>query len=585
MGFRPIWGWDMRRIFVIFVVAGLLVGSLSVATADQGTRFRPAVTSAGGVLATESIQAARVGRDILNEGGNAVDAAVATVFAMSVTRPQSCGIGGGGFMVYRSAGGGTAALDFRETAPAAMTPTSLSGDGINREFTGHRTVGVPGTVAGMFEALTRFGTISWERAIESAESLARNGIIVDEALSASMASNRDRIRRFPATREIYLVGGESPYPAGSVLVQEDQADSLRLIAEQGPKAFYEGDIAELIAADMENSRQNPVAPGDEGLMVGEDLASYQAKWRTPLAGKYRGRQIVAMPPPTSGGIALIEMLNILEGYDVRSWGHSSADHFHFVAEAQKIAFADRGRYVADPDYENVPTSQLISKSYADQRRREVERFRAKAYAPGEFGSGSPSVTAESEADRKGSTTHISVIDRRGNSVALTCTIEQEFGSAVVAPGTGFLLNNEMTDFDGPGTANEAEPGKRPRSSMSPTIVVHRKKPILVTGAAGGARIIMGVVHTVLNTIDFRMDIAHAVDAERMDALRGLPQLEIEDVRVSPADLAELERRGHQLLRQGEYAIRPRVQAAGTNLKTRLNEAVSDPRTVWGSLGQ
>nr|MBA2601734.1 gamma-glutamyltransferase [Actinomycetota bacterium] len=574
----------MRRIFVIFIVVGLLVGSLSVATADQGTRFRPAITSTGGVLATESIQAARVGRDVLNEGGNAVDAAVATVFAMSVTRPQSCGIGGGGFMVYRSAGGTTAALDFRETAPAAMTPTSLSDAGINRQFTGHKTVGVPGTVAGMFEALNRFGTISWERAIESAESLARNGIIVDEALSASMTQNRNRIRLFPATREIYLVGGESPYPPGSVLVQEDQADSLRLILEQGPKAFYEGEIAELIADDMEESRRNPVAPGDEGLMVQEDLAGYEAKWRTPLSGKYRGRRIVAMPPPTSGGIALIEMLNILEGYDVRSWGHSSADHFHHVAEAQKIAFADRGRYVADPDYENVPTHQLISKAYADERRQEIERFRAKTYAPGQFNTGSPSVSARSEADHKGSTTHISVIDRQGNAVALTCTIEQEFGSAVVAPGTGFLLNNEMTDFDPPGTANEAEPGKRPRSSMSPTIVVHQKKPILVAGAAGGVRIIMGVVHAVLNTIDFKMDIAHAVDAERMDAVRGLP-MEIEDVRVSPADQAELERRGHQLLRQGEYAIRPRVQAAGTNLKTDRNEAVSDPRTVWGSLGQ
>jgi gamma-glutamyltranspeptidase/glutathione hydrolase len=190
----------------------------------------------------------------------------------------------------------------------------------------------------------------------------------------------------------------------------------------------------------------------------------------------------------------------------------------------------------------------------------------------------------SEADRHGTTTHISVIDREGNSVALTCTIEQEFGSAVVAPGTGFLLNNELTDFSGPGTANEPEPGKRPRSSMSPTIVVHRRQPILVTGAAGGVRIIMGVLHAVVNTIDFRMDIAHAVDAERMDAVRGIP-LEIEDVRVAPEDLAELERRGHQLLRQGEYAIRPRVQAAGTDLRSGEHEAVSDSRTVWGSLAQ
>jgi gamma-glutamyltranspeptidase/glutathione hydrolase len=571
----------VRRSLLVGPVALLL--AISPAFAGQGSRFRPAVTSRGGVIATESMPAAQVGLEVLNSGGNAVDAAVATVFAIGVSRPQSCGIGGGGFMVYRSASGATAALDFRETAPAAVNPQTFQGDGIYRQFTGHKTVGVPGTVAGLHAALTRFGTISWADAIAPAESLARNGTVVDEPLHTAMEQNQQRLKMFPAAADIYLVGGETPYPVGSTLVQRDYADSLALIAEQGPKAFYEGEIAELIVEDMEGSREDPVAPGDEGLMTADDLAAYEVKWRTPLIGKYRGHRVIAMPPPTSGGIAVIEMLNILEGFDIRGFGHSSADHFHFLAEAQKIAFADRGQYVADPDFENVPTRELISKRYAASRREEIERFRAKTYAPGNFGGSNDAEGADVEFDRQVSTTHISVIDRWGNAVALTCTIEQEFGSAVVAPGAGFLLNNELTDFGDPGTANEAEGGKRPRSSMSPTIVTLADSPVLVTGGAGGVRIIMGVMHAVVNTIDFKMDIAHALDAERMDAVRGLP-LEIEDARVSEADLAELERRGHQLIRLGEYAIRPRVQAAAA-AKHRLREAVSDPRTVNGSVGQ
>jgi gamma-glutamyltranspeptidase/glutathione hydrolase len=570
----------VRASILLCMVALLL--AVAPAFATQGSRFRPAVTSLGGVVATESMPAARVGLDVLNNGGNAVDATVATAFAIGVSRPQSCGIGGGGFIVYRSAEGTTAALDFRETAPAAVDPQTFQGDGIYREFTGHKTVGVPGTVAGLHAALTRFGTVSWRDAIAPAETLARNGTPVDEPLHTAMEQNQERLKMFPAAADIYLVDGQNPYPVGATLVQEDYAESLELIAEQGPKAFYEGDIADLIVEDMEHSQENPVAPGDEGLMTAEDLASYEAKWRTALTGTYRGHRIVAMPPPTSGGIAIIEMLNILEGLNISRFGHSSADHFHFLAEAQKIAFADRGQYVADPDYENVPTRELTSKKYAASRRDEIERFLAKTYPPGDLGSKDPD-SSSVEINRQGSTTHISVIDRWDNAVALTCTIEQEFGSAVVAPGAGFLLNNELTDFGGPGTANEAEGGKRPRSSMSPTLVAKKGEPVLVTGGAGGVRIIMGVMHAVVNTIDFNMDIAHAIDAERMDAVRGLP-LEIEDVRVSEDDLSELARRGHELIRLGEYGIRPRVQAAAV-VKHRVREAVSDPRTVDGSVGQ
>lgn len=572
----------MRRT-IVMVTSVVLCLSLAVpASSGEGSQFRPPVRSDGGVVAAESMPAARAGVAVLDRGGNAIDAAVASVFALGVSRPQSCGIGGGGFLVYRSASGETATLDFRETAPAAVTPQVFQGAGIYGEFTGHKTVGVPGIVAGMWKALARYGTIDWADAIAPAARLAREGTTVPQTMSTSMAQNAQRLRKFPAAANVYLIGGVSPYPAGSTLVQPDYADSLSLIAKRGPAAFYRGRIARLIVEDMRDSQSSPY-PGDEGLMTRADLASYRAKWRTPLMGTYRGRQIVAMPPPTSGGIAILEMLNLLEGYPMRSFGHSSADHFHFMAESQKIAFADRGEYVADPDFVNVPTQRLIGKSYADRRRDEIKRFRAQeSYPPGSFGRGGE--RERGSRNRQGSTSHLSVIDRWGNAVAVTCTIEQEFGSAVVAPGTGFLLNNELTDFEDPGTANQAEGGKRPRSSMSPTIVAQDGRPVLVTGGAGGIRIIMGVLHAIVNRIDYRMDVAHAIDAERIDALQGLP-LEIEDARVSPAAQTELQRRGHQLLRRGEYSLRPKVQGAATNLGTGRRAASSDSRSDFGSAGQ
>jgi gamma-glutamyltranspeptidase / glutathione hydrolase len=552
-----------------------MAATLTAASAKEGSRFRPAVSGELGVVATENEQAARVGRDVLERGGNAVDAAVSTVFAMGVSRPQSCGIGGGGFMVYRSHGGTTAALDFRETAPGEFTPQTLQGAGLHTTFTGHLTVGVPGVVRGMARALRRFGTMSLARAIAPAERMARQGVTVTPALSASMAANENRLKLFPAAADEYLVDGQTPYPAGSILRQPDMAESLSLIRENGPRAFYRGRIARLIAADMDRTRQNPI-PGDAAVMRLSDLDGYLAKWREPLTGSFRASGIVAMPPPTSGGIAVLEMLNILEGFDLKGMGQSSADALHVIAEAQKLAWQDRNTYVGDPDFVNVPTNTLISKGYADQRRSLIDMDHA-----GSFGPGLGPYTG-------GSTTHMSIVDRDGNAVALTCTIEQEFGSAVVAPGTGFLLNNEMTDFGAPGTANEARAFKRPRSSMSPTIATQNGRPIDVTGGAGGSRIIMGTLFSLLNRIEFGLDLAHAVDAERIDAQQapGGPIL-IEDARIDPAVIAELESRGHTFTREGEYAARPRVQAAGYRSADggALKDAVSDPRAEAGSLAE
>ncbi|HEU0318724.1 MAG TPA: gamma-glutamyltransferase, partial [Solirubrobacteraceae bacterium] len=306
-------------------------------------------------------------------------------------------------------------------------------------------------------------------------------------------------------------------------------------------------------------------------------------WRAPITGPYRGRQILGFPPPTSGGVAIQEMLNILEGFDLAGAGQSSALGDHLIAEAEKIAFADRGEYLADPAFVRMPIGALVSKDYAAQRRGEIDADRAKTFAPGRFAT---PLRAADVADHNpaGTTTHVSIIDRRGNAVAVTCTIEQEFGSAVMAPGTGFLLNNELTDFGPAGTANEPAPGKRPRSSMSPEIVVRDGKPVLVTGGAGGARIIMGVLFSILGTVDYGLDLPQAVDAERLDNL-GSSRLNIEDARVDPAVLAALEARGHTLVREGEYGPRPRVQLAGIDPATGVRTAVSDSRSDRGSVAE
>jgi len=577
----------LARIAVALATAACAaVTGASTSTAAEGSRFRPASTGSLGVVATESPAAARVGRSVLERGGNAVDAAVATTLALGVARPQSCGIGGGGFMVFRRADGLAAALDFRETAPARFRPATLQGEGLHEDFTGHLTVGVPGTVAGMDAALRRFGTISLGRAVAPAERLARGGFRVPASLSAAMADNAERLKLFPAAARQYLVNGSTPYGAGSKLRQPRLAATLRSIARGGPSAFYRGRTARLIVSDMQRTRSRPMA-GDAALLTKQDLARYRAKWRRPLRGTFRGQGIVAMPPPTSGGIAVIQMLNVLEGFNLRRVGISSAASLHRIIEAQKLAFADRGEYVADPDFVKVPTARLISPQYAGRRRALIEPTRAGSYEPGLGAFGGPPASKRAELDHDGTTTHLSVIDSAGNAVALTCTIEQEFGSAVVAPRTGFLLNNEMTDFGDPGTANEARGGKRPRSSMSPTIAVSNGRPLVVTGGAGGSRIIMGALFAVLNRIEFGLDLAHAVDAERLDAQAApAAPILVEESRLAPGVLADLQGRGHTFTPEGEYAERPRVQAAGfAKPKGERKLAVSDPRTEAGSLAQ
>src|SRR3954454_989037 len=424
----------MRRLAALsgFVLLVLALAGLPTAQARPGSRFHPAVSSRLGVVATESPAAARVGRGVLESGGNAIDAAAATVFALNVARPQSCGIGGGGFLVYRSHTGATRALDFRETAPAAIAPDQFAGtDKLYSAFTGHTTVGVPGVVAGMDAALARYGTLTLAQAVAPAEELARTGVRVTRTLATGVANNTERFQRYPATAAIFLPGGR-PLQAGQTFRQPQLAESFRRIMRLGPAAFYNGTIGRRITAEMKGFQHPEI--GDQGLLTMDDLVRYRALWRTPLVGTYKGTSIAAMPPPTSGGVVLLEMLNLLEPLDLRGKGVLSPEGLHLIAEAQRVAWADRNQYLADPDFVRQPVGTLISKAYANQRRNEMSVSRTHSYGPG------------AGTVQGGSTTQVSVIDARGDAVSLTCTIEQEFGSAVVAPGTGFLLNNELTDF-------------------------------------------------------------------------------------------------------------------------------------------
>lgn len=565
-----------------------------------GRRFRGAIRSAGGVVAAPSTLAAQVGRDILAGGGNAIDAAVATVFTLSVTRPAMTGLGGGGYLVYREASGASYALDFMAAAPAATTPTSFQGPGLDRPLaTGHRIVGVPGVVAGLSAAIARFGSMPLGDVIAPAEQLARDGVVVTSTMASEygygyeladllaeegLASplpfeplgakgNVARFQLFPATRKAFLKYGLLPYVPGELLVQPDLANSLALIAQQGPDAFYQGAIAHLIADEMERSRTTSI-PGDEGLMTLEDLAAYQPVWHTPLNGTYRGYDIVAIPPSSAGGVQTLEVLNILEGFDLAGAGYLSADHLHLLAEAEKIAVADAQGYLGDPNYVDNPTATLTSKEYASARRAEIDLSHAQAYGAGVIDG--QSATASTQGSERGHTAHVSVVDGEGNAVSVTTTVDEPWGSGVVAPGTGFILNDIMIDFNQPGSPQEAGPGRRPLMAMTPLIVAKDGKAVLVDGAAGGVLIPSAVIEQILNVVDFGMDLGQSIDAVRMFE-RMCCDMQLEQWRVPSTTLDELAQRGHSIVALGEYCFCVVVQLAGTDLATGEHVAATDPR--------
>ncbi|MGC1357661.1 MAG: gamma-glutamyltransferase [Xanthobacteraceae bacterium] len=491
----------------------LLLSGPSAARADPATFRAQAVTATNGMVVAQEAIAARIGADILRKGGNAVDAAVAIGFTMAVTYPRAGNIGGGGFMIIHRADGDDTAIDYRETAPAAINKTSFLDPQGNADPQKSRDsalgIGVPGTVAGLALAEERYGSGHFTLAdlIQPAIALARDGIPVADDTADSLPQDRVRLARWPSSAQIFLKADGSVLAPGDMLVQTDLAATLQAVANKGPRAFYEGPVAEKLSAAV-------LAAG--GVMTADDLKNYRAIERKPLRGSYRGYDIVSMPPPSSGGIALIEMLNILEGYSLAKTG--DAQELFLMIEAMKRAYADRAWFLGDPDVVQVPVARLISKKYAAEWRATINPAKATPASDIHAGAGT---AAEGH-----NTTHFSVIDRFGNAVSNTYTINFSYGVGLVAAGTGVLLNNELDDFaakaDAPNAfgllgydANAPGPGKRPLSSMTPTIVLKDGKPWLVTGSPGGSRIINTVLQILVNVIDRKMDIASAVSAPRV----------------------------------------------------------------------
>jgi gamma-glutamyltranspeptidase/glutathione hydrolase len=534
------------------VAAGVLL-AMSVVPAAQAQRgANPAdlpqvstVLARHGMVVAQEKRATRIGVEVLRRGGNAVDAAVAVGFAMAVTYPRAGNIGGGGFMViHLAARNQQFAIDYRETAPAATKPDTYLDERGEPDAKKLRelgtAVGVPGTVAGLALAHQKYGSGKFTLAqlIEPSIVLARNGIPVDDDLADSLPYAQPMFVRWPASAKIFLRRDGSALAAGDRLVQTDLARTLYAIARNGPRAFYEGPIAQKIAAAVR-------AAG--GLMTADDLKNYRAVERTPVRGSYRGLDIVSMPPPSSGGVLLLQMLNVLEGYKLRT---RDAASLHLMIETMKLAYADRAQHLGDPDTINVPVAGLASKRYATALREAIDPERAKPSR--EIRPGNP---ATSGGDN---TTHYSVVDRFGNAVSNTYTLNLSYGNGLVAEGTGVLLNNELDDFAAkPGApnsyglvglnmANAPGPGKRPLSSMTPTIVLKDGKPILLTGSPGGSRIITAVLQVIVNVFDFRMSVAEAVAAPRVHH-QWLPDELWVEPGLPPAVLKNLEARGHKIV--------------------------------------
>jgi gamma-glutamyltranspeptidase/glutathione hydrolase len=537
----------MATLLLAAVVALALPAPRAVADQtpiiDYRERFMPVVARHGMVVGPEQL-AAEVGARILREGGNAVDAAVATGFALAVTYPRAGNLFGGGFMLVHLAEGDRQTLiDYRETAPAsAGRDMFLGADGAvdrRREYFSHQSAGVPGTVAGMLYALDRYGTLDRKQVLAPAIALAREGFPVTFAQHFEIQSRAEQLARNPEAARLFLDGDGSAPQIGTLLRQPDLAWTLEQISADGAPGFYAGEVARRIAAEMR-------AGG--GLITEEDLAGYRAVERAPVRGSYRDFEIVSTPPPSSGGVHIVQMLNILEGYDLRSMGHNSAAYLHHLAESMKLAYADRSQYLGDPDFVDVPVAQLTSKAYAARQRQLIDTRRAtpaRDIAPGRL-----------LAPEGSDTTHYSVADRWGNVVSNTYTLNFSFGAHIAIPGTGMLINNEMADFAAKpgepnayglvhGEANRIEPGKRPLSSMSPTMVFRDGKPWLATGSPGGSVIITTVLQVLLNAMEFDMNVATSATEARIHH-QWLPDLLRVETGISPDTFALLKAMGHNV---------------------------------------
>ncbi len=559
---------------ILLIVASCLPSAAQerrVYTPPAADAIHAIVAEHGMVVAQEKI-AARIGADVLRRGGNAVDAAVATGFAMAVTYPRAGNIGGGGFMVIHSANHHEdVAIDYRETAPAATTPEIFLGPDGKPDPARSRDsalgIGVPGTVAGLTLALDKYGSGKFTLAelLQPAIDLARSGFALADDMADTLPAIYPRLARWPASAKIFSRADGVSLREGDTLVQTDLAATLSAIAEQGPRGFYEGPVAEKLAKAVHDAG---------GIMTADDLKSYSAVIRAPVRGLYRGYDIVSMPLPSSGGVVLVEMLNILEGFPLAEMKQGSPESLHVMIEAMKRAYADRARYLGDPAFVSAPVVALTSKDYAAKQRASIDLARATPWTD----------ALSALPPREGSnTTHFSVVDSQGNAVSNTYTLNFPYGVGLVAEGTGVLLNNELDDFTAaPGASNafglvgfEANlpgPGKRPLSSMSPTIVLKDGKPVLVTGSPGGSRIISTVLQVIVNVLDYHMDVAAAVDAPRLHH-QWLP----DEVRIERGfaedTLAGLRAKGHRL-------VEPMGQTSANSIAVTPNGLLGapDPRT-------
>jgi gamma-glutamyltranspeptidase/glutathione hydrolase len=535
-----------RRFLAPVVALAVVTLTLSVDAGNAPSRARKAM------VVSQSDIASDVGWKVMRDGGNSIDGAVATAFALAVTHPTAGNIGGGGFIVYRGADGAATTFDFREMAPAGSNPTMWMKDGkydFNLHHNSHRSVGVPGTVAGLHLAWQKLGSKPWKDLVLPAVALARDGFEVSDGLARSLARmlvEPDDFKKYPASVAQFSKNG-TPYEAGEILKQPDLARTLQRIADRGPAGFYEGETAELLEKEMK---------ANGGLITRDDLKKYQAKERVPVKGTYRGLEVIGMPPPSSGGIAVIHMLNLLEGFDLKANGYGSAQNIHLVAESMRRAFADRAQHLGDPDFNTaIPVDQLLSKDYATQVRKTINPNKASVSSPTTFSW--PTESAE--------TTHLSVVDEKRNAVSMTYTLEYGYGSRIVVPGAGFLLNNEMGDFNSApemtddrgniGTRpNLAVPGKRMLSSMSPTILAKDGKLFMVTGSPGGRTIINTVLLTILNVVDFGMNAQEAVDAGRLHHQWLPDRITYERFGFSADTIAKLKAMGHTVTEQGGQGV-------------------------------
>jgi gamma-glutamyltranspeptidase/glutathione hydrolase len=511
-----------------------------------------------GMVSSQNGLSSAVGAEILAQGGNAVDAAIAVGFSLAVTLPRAGNLGGGGFMlIHHAETGKDIAIDYRERAPLGASRDMYLDDDGNIDKSklpfSHLSAGVPGSVSGLFRAHQEFGSLPWRKLVEPAMRQAREGVTVSYDLATLLKARKDRLCRNEAACSYFYKEGGVPYEPGELFVQRDLADTLERIARFGADGFYKGKTAALIAADM-------AAHG--GLVDEESLAAYETAVREPLRGQYRGYEVMTMPPPSSGGVHLIQILNILEHFPVRSLGAGGADNVHLLAESARLAYADRAVHLGDPDFYEVPVEWLTSKDYARQLADGIDMQRARDSR--DVGAGTPPAAESPD------TTHYSVIDSEGNIVATTTTLNFSFGAAVAVSGAGFLMNNEMDDFVAKpgvpnaygllgGEANAIAPLKRPLSSMTPTIVFNEGKPWFAIGSPGGSRIITTVLQAVVNVIDHEMNLAEAINAPRMHH-QWMPDVLQLESGFSPDTIGILKRRGHDV-RSASYSMGS-VQAVG-----------------------